>query len=213
MAEQQLEQVVLDAGEGEDPLPALGLAGDRIELEVAEAEDLVRIRRPAPEQGPKAGQQLGQGEGLDQVVVGPDVETLDPVADGVAGGEHEHRRVVVRRPQPAAHLETVDPGEPDVEHQGLRRPDGDLLEGRGAIRGQGDLVALEPQCPVERAAHGRIVVDDEYPHDLEAYRRPIPLPWLRAHPYCFLTTPEPGIRSGCIRRPGDHAGVAWIGGN
>ena len=41
-----------------------------------------RRSRPAPEHDPDAGQQLGERERLDQVVVGAGVEPLDPVADG-----------------------------------------------------------------------------------------------------------------------------------
>ncbi len=77
------------------------LAGDRVEAQVGEPKDLAGVLGPAPEEGPQAGQELGQGEGLDQVVVGTGIEALDPVVDGVAGGEHEHRGVVVGGAQAA----------------------------------------------------------------------------------------------------------------
>lgn len=42
--------------------------------------------------GADAGQQLVKGEGLDEIVVGAEVQTLDPVAHGVARGEKEYGR-------------------------------------------------------------------------------------------------------------------------
>ena len=118
------------------PVAPVGLPGDRVEGEVGEAEHLAGVLGPPPEQGPQAGQQFGQGERLDQVVVGAGVEALDPVVDGVPGGQHQHRGVVLGRPEPSAHVQPVDGGQADVEDHRVRRPDGDLLERLGAVAGQ-----------------------------------------------------------------------------
>ena len=53
------------------------------------ARAVVRAR-VAPQQGAHPGQQLGEGEGLDEVVVGAVVEARHAVLERVAGGEHEH---------------------------------------------------------------------------------------------------------------------------
>ena len=116
---------------GRSPRWASRVIGSR--REVGEAEHLAGILGPAAQEGPQPGQQLGQGEGLDQVVVGSGVEALDPVVDGVAGGEHEHRGVVVGRPQAPAHVEPVDGGQADVEDHRVGRADGDLLQGLGPV--------------------------------------------------------------------------------
>ena len=62
-----------------------------------------------------AGDELGRRERLGDVVVGAELEAEHPVDLGVAGGEEDHRD---RRglAQAAAHLEAVDVGEADVEH-------------------------------------------------------------------------------------------------
>ncbi|CAM5502499.1 hypothetical protein SSTU70S_00928 [Stutzerimonas stutzeri] len=64
-----------------------------------------------------AGDQLGQGEGLDQVVVGASLEPLDAIGQRIAGGEHDDRRVAPRIvAQALAHLIAVDTGQHDVQH-------------------------------------------------------------------------------------------------
>ena len=73
------------------------LAGREVHREVGEREHLgvVALGRHDPaQQGAQPGEQLLQGEGLGQVVVGAGVEALHPVADRVAGGQHQDRYVV-----------------------------------------------------------------------------------------------------------------------
>ena len=55
-------------------------------------------------------------------------------------------------------------GQADVEDDGVRGADGDLLQRLGSVVGQRDLVALEAEGPVERTADRRIVIDDEDSH-------------------------------------------------
>ena len=55
-------------------------------------------------------------------------------------------------------------GEADVEDDRVGGSDGDLLEGLGPVAGQGDLVSLQPEGPVEGAADRRIVIDHEDSH-------------------------------------------------
>ena len=50
-----------------------------------------RLRVPAAGQGLEAGQQLGEGEGLDQVVVAPAPQALHPVVHLAEGAEDEDR--------------------------------------------------------------------------------------------------------------------------
>ena len=82
-------------------LAAVDLAGLGIEREVLEAQD--RRRRPrraaTAQQRAQPRQQLGEVEGLHEVVVGADVEPLDAVVHGVAGGQHQDRRRVARPPR------------------------------------------------------------------------------------------------------------------
>ncbi len=75
-------------------------------------------------------QEFGEVEGLDEVVIGPDVEALDAVVDGVTRGEHQDRRRVARAPDAPTDLEPVDVGELQVEHDGVGRAQLDRVEAR-----------------------------------------------------------------------------------
>ena len=87
------------------------------------------VERPSQRWRALAGQQLGQCEGLDQVVVGAGIESLDTVLDGVACRQHQDGGVVGGGPHPSAHVKPVDGGKADVEDDGVRWSDGQLLEG------------------------------------------------------------------------------------
>ena len=104
-----------------------------------------------------------QRERLDEVVVGAGVEAVDPVADRVAGGEHQDRR---RRCRPRAAAgprsrpsmrgirmsSTIRSGWYDVDALARASP---------AVDGELGVVALEGEAAAQRLAHGGLVVDDQ----------------------------------------------------
>ena len=91
------------------PVAAANLVRDRVEHEVGVAEDLaVGAVARAAQQRAQTRLELAQRERLDQVVVGADVESLDPVVDRVARGQHQDRGPVARLAHPPAHLEPVE---------------------------------------------------------------------------------------------------------
>ncbi len=69
----------------------------------------------APQQGPASGRQLGDVEGLDEVVVGADVQSGDPVAQAAPGGQDQDRDGVVVAPQPLDQVQAVAVWQPQVE--------------------------------------------------------------------------------------------------
>ncbi len=87
-------------------------------------------RGGAAQVGADAGEQLGEPERLDQVVVGAGVEAGDDVELLVAGGEDEDGQVGVRGAQPPADVDAVDVGQAEVEDDEL-----DAVVGRGRARG------------------------------------------------------------------------------
>ena len=102
---------------------------ERFEREVADAQQAALALEAPAQEGAEAGQQLRQGEGLDQVVVGARIESLDPVVDGVAGRQHQHRRVVAGAAHAAADGQAVEVGQPEVEDERVGRRQGQRLEG------------------------------------------------------------------------------------
>ena len=162
--EEHLEQRELGPGELDLPLAPADLPGGDVHREVGEAEHLVGVLglHRAAHQRPQPRQQLGQRERLGEVVVGPGVQPLDPVADGVAGGEDEDRHVVPGGPQRAGRLEAVEPRHHHVHHDRVGPGAGDAREGLRPVAGERDVVAVELEGPSQRVADGPVVVDDEH---------------------------------------------------
>ena len=77
----------------------------------------------AAEHGADPGEQLGEPERLDQVVVGALVKREHAVGLLAARGHHDDRGVGIRA-EPAAHVHAVHVGQPEVEqnHVGPRPP-------------------------------------------------------------------------------------------
>ena len=163
MSEEELEQPVLGARQLDAPVAAPHVARRRVEREVGEAQAL-RRRLDAPQQRPQAREQLAQGEGLDQVVVGAGVEAGDAVVDRVARGEHQDRRAVAGLAHAPAHLEAVDVRHRDVQDDGVDLLARDAVERLAAVLGERHVVALEGQRPLHRRAQGRLVIDHQDSH-------------------------------------------------
>src|ERR1041384_5879716 len=72
--------------------------------------------RGAPRESADARQQLAKGERLREIVVGAGVQAADAIVDGVARGEHEHRRADAALAQIRAEGEAVTAGQHRVEH-------------------------------------------------------------------------------------------------
>ena len=84
--------------------------------DVARGQHLVLVAvLDAAEDRLDARGELARRERLRDVVVGAELEAGDAVGLLVARGEHHDRHLRVRAHLPA-HLEAVDPGKPDVEH-------------------------------------------------------------------------------------------------
>jgi hypothetical protein len=71
---------------------------NRVDLQVRDAQPLGLAGRAAAQNGPHAGWQFGESEGLDQVVVGAHLEALDAVLDGVPRGQEEDRDLLAGAP-------------------------------------------------------------------------------------------------------------------
>ena len=122
---------------------------------------------PATTERPQPGGQLLVGERLDEVVVGTGVEPGHPVADGVAGGEHQDRDLGAGRPDAPGDLEAGDVGQADVEDDDLDagRRLGDVEAVEPGRRGLDDVAVLLEESP-QQADQPRVVLDDEQMHEV-----------------------------------------------
>ena len=112
--------------------------------------------------GADAGEELGRGEGLDEVVVGAAVQTFDAIRDGAAGGEHQNRRRGrAGGTQPSGDLEPIEVRHHPIEHDKVRVVSLSLGERIPSVRCGQNAVTLIRQHPAQHLCELGIVVSDQ----------------------------------------------------
>ncbi|MCY1361660.1 hypothetical protein D9M69_483320 [compost metagenome] len=91
-------------------------AGLAVEHQRAALQARVRAAAAAPDQRQQACFQLGDGEGLGQVVVGAEVEAAHAFVERVLRGQDQHRGAVVAPAHRLEHGQPVLAGQAQVEH-------------------------------------------------------------------------------------------------
>ena len=106
--------------------------------------------------------QLTRAERLGDVVVGAGLEADETIGLVPQRGQHDHRD---RPPgaEPAAHLETVDAGQHEVEDDEVRGLLGHPAQRLLPVTHAFDVVPVADEVPSDDVGHGRIVVDDHDP--------------------------------------------------
>jgi hypothetical protein len=164
VAQEQFEPGELAGSQRDGGVPSADGSRRRVELEVARPQDGRPLARIAPQQGPQPGEQLGEGERLGQVVVGPGVEAVDAIADRVARGEHDDRHPPALVTEPAAHVEPVRRRDHRVEHDGVVGELASRPQSVFAVGGDVDGVSLALQAPLEERGHLLVVLDNAKAH-------------------------------------------------
>lgn len=118
--------------------------------------------RTAAQQRADAGEQLGEPEGLGDVVVGARVEADDGVHLVGACGQDEDREGVALVAQPAAHLQAVHTGQPQVEHDQVDALAQPGVERAGAVLAHLDLVSLPAQGAGQGLRDRRVILGEQY---------------------------------------------------
>ncbi len=135
-----------------------------IELDVARAKRRRTGRVGAPCQSVQAGDQLGKGEGLVHVVVGPEREAVHHLLETGRGGEHEHAAVAVLVAQGAADVVAVQQRQVTVENQHVVGVEAGLVESFGTVVGDVDRHSLTPKAARNRIGHPAFVLRHEHAH-------------------------------------------------
>ena len=95
---------------------------------------------------------------------GAETETADPILDGVAGAEDEHRLVEIARPPLAQEIEAVAIGQAEVQHHRIVRRIGQGVTRLGATAGDPHCVGLFSQRALDEAADFALILDDQDLH-------------------------------------------------
>ena len=127
-------------------------------------DDVFRAAGLAPQHRADAGSQLVEVEGLDDVIVGAGVESLDAIVDRVPGREDQHWHLAAGSPQPLQDLQAIQPGQAEIEqHQfeGLCRQGGLRCD---AVLDPVDRQALLAQPKAHRLTDHGVVFYEEQSH-------------------------------------------------
>ena len=144
-----------------------GMVAGRVEVQPADFQHRPRTAGVPTQEGADPCAQLVEGERLDQVVVGTGVQPADPVAHGVAGGEHQDPGCDPLhgvRPEALAHLQSVDARHRQVEADQVIGRERGLFECFITVGGRVDGIALAAQATRQCLYEVDFVVDDENPH-------------------------------------------------
>jgi hypothetical protein len=164
VVQEQLEEQELGARQLDQPPAAAYLVGHRVELEVAEAQHVALLPARAAQQRLEPREQLLERERLGQVVVGARLQPRDAVVDGIARGEHQHRRAVAGVAHPPADLEPVEAGHQHVEQHGVGGRRGLVAHRLAPVARERDVEPFESQDALECLADRRLVVDHQHAH-------------------------------------------------
>ena len=116
-------------------------------------------RTRASAEGADAGDELGEVEGLGQVVVGAQAEALDAVGDAARRGQHQDAALAAPGHQAATDLVAVDTGDVAVQDHDVVGRGGGVGQGITAIEDDVDRHALAPQASGQRQGQLGVVFD------------------------------------------------------
>ena len=139
-------------------------AADAVEHQGAEADLGLGAELTPAQQGACSRLELGQIEGLHEIVVGTAIQPDDPIANGIAGGEDQHRCAAAPTPQTPQHFQTVHARQAEIENDEIVILPGERCIARSARVHTVDPVAGAGEGALDPVAEHRVVLDDEYPH-------------------------------------------------
>src|SRR3989442_6976329 len=163
VAHEIVEQCVFARGQLDAAACASDAPAQPVDLEVGDAHHLVVLGRPAAQDGADARQQLGEREGLHQVVVGAELQALDAVLYLVARADEEHRRLALAT-DALQHAEAIHARHHHVHQHQVVAARGGQVQAFGAVAGDVDDVGVLCQALADIGRGLRFVVDDQDAH-------------------------------------------------
>ena len=123
--------------------------------------EILGFETPLPERVPDDEHRLLEGERLFDEIERPHLDRPDCGLDVAVARDDHHLRVELALAHPRQRRQPVHPGKPDVEQHDVVGLTGQSLKARLAAVDGIDAVALVPKHAAERAAHARLVIDDQ----------------------------------------------------
>src|SRR6185312_15479555 len=158
------------AGEIDVLVPQLDRVTQQIHAYAAMGDHGLLYRRLAPQQGTYVGEQFIEAEGLGQVIVGAEVETLDAILHRVARAEDEHGLVEAGAAPFREQVQAVAVGQAEVENDHVIVGFGQRIAGLPAGADPAHRVGAFAEPLLEKLAETLLVFDDENLHGAPACR-------------------------------------------
>jgi len=159
------EQLVLLGRQDDLGIAPQDPAGHAIDVEIGAGEAARLIALAAARQGLDPGGQLGEGEGLHEIIVRAGFEAPDAVLDSVLGGQDEDRQLHAPLAQGGQELEPAHAGQHEIEEEeveAVRRQEGQSVLG---LMADEDVVPLGPESLGQGARHLHFVLDNQDAHN------------------------------------------------
>src|SRR5699024_1169979 len=168
--------------QGESLTVSVHLGGGGVQGDSAAFQDRGQWWGGAARQGVHARDQFGEGEGLGEVVVGTDAQTLDLVLHPVGSGQHQDTSGVAVRGQGAGDVVAVGAGQVPVQDDDVVVVDGKVFQGCVAVIDHVHRHGFSTKTHRDGVCQNPFVFDHEYAHVVllaSALEKGGPLP---AHP-------------------------------
>ena len=167
VAHQEFQQLELTRLQVDLLTCAVNGAGDQVHLEITDLEhggDAAGLA--AARQGLDPGDQLGEGIGFDQIVVGTGVQPGDAVLDLAEGREEQDGRLVAVLAQGLDHADAVEARHHPVDDIDVIAALLGLQQAEGAVDGVGRLVPGLGQAPDHGGRGLGVVLDHQNTHGI-----------------------------------------------
>jgi hypothetical protein len=160
-----VEQFVFARGEFHVPAAARHPARDPIRLKIGDDKAQHVLDTTAPQERPDTREKFLEGEGFDQIVVGPLVETTDAVLHRVPRREDDYRRRQSSLTHGTQDLQAVSARQHEVENKQVEHLGRDEKETilPGARHGHIEALGLQPV--LQGLGDFELVFDDQDTHD------------------------------------------------
>src|SRR5260221_1678074 len=135
-----------------------------IELDAAVFEDRLLDGRLTAQQGTQARQQFFQAERLRKIIIRSQIESFDPVLNGIAGTQDQHRLIEARFAPLAQQVDSVAIGQPEVENDRVMARFAEGVERLAARPDPSHDVGMLPQGSFDKRADAALIFDNEYFH-------------------------------------------------
>ena len=138
-------------------------AADAVEDQIADLQTL-RRGRAAPKKHADAREQLHKGERLDQIIVGPEFQTLHAIIDTAPSAQNQNRRACLSVANSFEHLQTVHIRQHHVENDQVVIRRVHHVEGRLPVVRSVDSITGALESTFQKVSNSLFIFYDEKSH-------------------------------------------------